>query len=406
MWLMILALALVLSVAGVVYLYRRFGRFGYVEFLAGDRRWLRRLLAAAPLLALGIYAAFRLVNAVIVLLHLAAFWLILDLIVFLGKCVLGRNRKASNAETEGTAEAEDAAEAAADAAADSPESDASKSGTRKPYHVYATGVIAILAVAVYLGFGWFNAHHVSRTAYEVKTEKTVADGDLRIVLFADSHIGTTFSGAELADYVRRINEEKPDIVVIVGDFVDDGTTKEDLVAACRSLSGLKATYGVYYVYGNHDKGYYNNRAYTPEELAAEIRGAGVTILEDEVARIADSVSIIGRKDRGERSGRKDIAELVKTVASTDFTIVLNHQPNDYDAESAAGVDLVLSGHTHGGQLLPLGPIGRLFGANDRTYGTEARQGTTFIVTSGISDWEIDFKTGTFSEYVVIDVVGK
>ena len=396
MWFMILALALVLSVAGVVYLYRRFGRFGYVEFLAGDRRWLRRLLAAAPLLALGIYAAFRLVNAVIVLLHLAAFWLILDLVVFVGKCVLGRNRKATRAE------AEDAAEAAGD----SSESVASKSDTRKPYRVYVTGVIAILAVTVYLGIGWFNAHNVSRTTYEVKTEKTVADGRLRIVLFADSHIGTTFSGAELADYVRRINEEMPDIVVIAGDFVDDGTTKEDLVAACRSLSGLKATYGVYYVYGNHDKGYYNNRAYTPEELAAEIRGAGVTILEDEVARIADSVSIVGRKDRGERSGRKDIAELVKDVAATDFTIVLNHQPNDYDAESAAGVDLVLSGHTHGGQLLPLGPIGRLFGANDRTYGTETRQSTTFIVTSGISDWEIDFKTGTFSEYVVIDVVGK
>ena len=85
--------------------------------------------------------------------------------------------------------------------------------------------------------------------------------------------------------------------------------------------------------------------------------------------------------------------------------MLDHQPNDYDAEAQSGADLVLSGHTHGGHMWPAGLIGLAMGSNDRVYGTETRGETTFVVTSGISGWAIPFKTGTHSEIVVIDVQG-
>ena len=84
-------------------------------------------------------------------------------------------------------------------------------------------------------------------------------------------------------------------------------------------------------------------------------------------------------------------------------MVLDHQPNDYDAEAESGADLVLSGHTHGGQLIPVNLFISL--ANDKTYGMEKRGNTNFIVTSGISDWAIKFKTGCRSEFNVIDVNG-
>ena len=85
-----------------------------------------------------------------------------------------------------------------------------------------------------------------------------------------------------------------------------------------------------------------------------------------------------------------------------YIIVLDHQPNSYDEEAAAGPDLVLCGHTHGGQMLEMKLAAFFMKANDSTYGLETRGNTNFIVTSGIGDWEIDFKTGTKAEFCIID----
>ena len=109
----------------------------------------------------------------------------------------------------------------------------------------------------------------------------------------------------------------------------------------------------------------------------------------------------------ERGGRRlTMQELTKDLDPDKFSVVLDHQPNDYQNQTTAEVDLVLSGHTHGGQLFPLNKVGEWIGANDKTYGLEKRNKTNFIVTSGLSDWAIKFKTGTKSEFVVIDVKRK
>ena len=68
--------------------------------------------------------------------------------------------------------------------------------------------------------------------------------------------------------------------------------------------------------------------------------------------------------------------------------------------------MVLSGHTHGGQFIPIDLISDLFKLNDKTYGLENIEGTDFLVSSGISDWAIPIKTGTKSEYVIIDIKNK
>ena len=99
-----------------------------------------------------------------------------------------------------------------------------------------------------------------------------------------------------------------------------------------------------------------------------------------------------------------MSTLTEGLDPSRYMIVIDHQPNDYDAEAAAGADLVLSGHTHGGQLIPITKVGEWIGANDATYGYERRGDTDFIVTSGISAWSILFKTGCKSEYVIIDIL--
>jgi Predicted phosphohydrolases len=395
MWLAILSVAFALTIAGAVYLLSRFRRFGIVKLIAGERVWLQRLVAATPLLCFAAYGCFETVNTVIVVLHLAIFWLLADLVTGIAGLVIRRAGKSGKK--------------ADDAAKDAGEIDASGETKKALFRVYWKGIVVILLCTVYLGLGWYQAHNVSRTYYRIETDKELPGGKLRIVQIADSHIGSTFSGTELAKYMSRIEKEKPDIVVFTGDFVDDSTTREDMLAACRALGSIKAK--VYFVYGNHDKGYYNSRGYTAKELDDALRAEGIVVMED-VVEALNGYYIVGRKDRNEGSrgdgakARKSMEELTQTLDRNRFIIVLDHQPNDYEAEAAAGADLVLSGHTHGGQLIPLGPIGRWIGANDRTYGTETRGDTTFIVTSGISDWEIDFKTGTKSEYVVIDIEQK
>lgn len=81
---------------------------------------------------------------------------------------------------------------------------------------------------------------------------------------------------------------------------------------------------------------------------------------------------------------------------------------DYEALKDANMDLVLSGHTHGGQLFPLMTIENHsnIAEDDRVYGYEKRENTNFIVTSGISDWAIKFKTGCKSEYLIISIDGQ
>ena len=102
--------------------------------------------------------------------------------------------------------------------------------------------------------------------------------------------------------------------------------------------------------------------------------------------------------------RKSVLELLEPLDKSKFIIVLDHQPHEYDEEAKAGADFVLSGHTHGGQMFPGAFFSNLTGANDSVCGLSKRKETSFIVTSGISDWAFNFKTGTSSEFCVIDVV--
>ena len=136
------------------------------------------------------------------------------------------------------------------------------------------------------------------------------------------------------------------------------------------------------------------------------------MLQDEIVTINDRFYLIGRQDASEALAfggtRTDIAALTAGLDRSKFAVVLDHQPRDYAAASAADVDLLLSGHTHGGQMIPLMQLARWFhiGGNDLVYGTEHRGKTDFIVTSGISDWALLFKTGCRSEFVIIDIQGK
>ena len=276
-------------------------------------------------------------------------------------------------------------------------------------HYYA-GVVAIVLSVFVLCFGWYLDHNVWVVKYKLSTEKNVQN--LRIVMFADSHLGTTFDSKVFVKHIENMQVQNPDVVFIVGDYVDDSTSKKDMVEATELLGKIKAKYGIYFVFGNHDKGYYGPeyRGFSEVDLVRELEKNSIKVLRDDVVFVDNSFYIIGRKDFSEvmekGNGRKSMSLFVEPLDKSKYMIVLDHQPVGFEEKVDADVDLVLSGHTHGGQLFPFNQVGKWIGANDLVYGFDRQGNTNFIVTSGISDWAIKFKTGTKSEFVVIDVEGK
>jgi predicted MPP superfamily phosphohydrolase len=372
MWAILFGGLFLLCLAGIYFLIYSVHKFRFVSALSRGNKAVGWLISTAVILIPSalIWNVWGYMNTVIVLLHLAVFWGAAALIQW----ALQKRRE-------------------------------------KPFQRNYAGAAAVLVAVLYLAVGFVQANHVWQTDYHVTTEKPV--GSLRVALLADSHVGTTFDGDGLAAHLARIQEQKPDVVVIAGDFVDEGTRKEDMIAASRALGQLNAPYGVYYVFGNHDKGRYakGQRGYDGDDLIAELQKNGVIVLQDQSALIDDRFYLVGRQDASEEKdfggSRAAIADLTKTLDKDKYTIVLDHQPSDYEAEAAASVDLVLSGHTHGGQMIPMVQLMRWFHiGGDNVYGFEQRGNTNFIVTSGISDWAMKFKTGTRSEYVLIDVQGK
>ena len=361
MWLAIFIVVALLGVVSVIYLVTRFHRFLLFERLAEKHKLLSWLAALLPVAAVMCTYFVNLFTMFVVLIHLMVIWLLCDFVCF----VIRRLRH--------------------------------KPRTRN----YAGGAALLLTAAV-LGSGWYFAHHVYETDYQLKTQKPLGGEPLRIAMLADSHLSITLSGEDFAAQIDRIREAKPDVLFIVGDFVDDDTQKADMLRACEALGGLELRYGIFYVYGNHDEGYYDYRSFSADDLRNALTENHVTILTDETQVIDGRFAVIGRQDFYAPS-RASAAELAAPLDDSLYQIVLDHQPTDYDAEADAGFDLVLSGHTHGGHIFPAGQIGLLISDNDAIYGLETRRGTDFIVTSGISGWAIPFKTGTISEYCIIDV---
>lgn len=267
----------------------------------------------------------------------------------------------------------------------------------KENKIWKYNIYSILFTVIYLSISLFLGLKVFETTYNVRTEKV--ESSLRIAQITDSHIGSTFSGEGLYDYIIEIGKKDIDLLVITGDFVDDDTKYIDLVKACSAFKEINTTYGVYFVYGNHDKGYSNYRDFDKNTLVLELEKNDVVILEDDYVEIGDDFYLIGRKDKSTKN-RKSMDELVSKLDDNRYKILLDHQPNDYSNEKGK-VDMVLSGHTHGGNILPANLV--IYGLNDQTYGMKNIDNTTFIVSSGISNWRIPFNNCAIQEYVIINI---
>ena len=273
--------------------------------------------------------------------------------------------------------------------------------------IYGIGVIPVVCSAILIIIGYININNVVETKYTIYTEKSIREEGYRVALLADVHYGVSLDYNETQKVCDEISSKNIDIVVLCGDIVDDNTSKEEMEPFFEIVSSIKSKYGIFYVYGNHDRQLYRSvRSYTENELKNVIEENGIIILKDEIYQVNDDLIIAGREDAafGNVAGRKTIGELLEGVDNKKFILTLDHQPKQYKENSMAGTDLLLSGHTHGGQIWPANILFEIVKFDDAVYGyTKIDDYTQAIVTSGLAGWGFPVKTASPAEYVIIDI---
>ena len=289
---------------------------------------------------------------------------------------------------------------------------------RKKRSALTSGFALLLCIFIALSaniYGFAIGNDVWKTNYTVTLDKKVSEhGSVRIALVSDLHFSSNSKPALYKTMVRTINASKPDIVLIAGDFFSgsyDEIRNPDQYA--EILKGIHSRDGVYAVYGNHDVESkilcgFNltpvNKQFRSTEMEQFLKKANINILDDKTVYL-DGVQIAGRQD-GEVTGtdkryRSSASKLLSSCDMAMPVIVLEHEPLDFNALRTAGADLVLSGHTHGGQIFPGNLISALMYKN--VYGYKPIEGVKSIVTSGVGFYGPPIRIGTHSEVAIIDL---
>jgi uncharacterized protein len=212
-----------------------------------------------------------------------------------------------------------------------------------------------------------------------------------LVQLTDVHIGPMIGRSFAERMVARVNALVPDAVVITGDLVDGHVA--ELRPHVEPLRGLRARDGVFAVTGNHEF-YWNAVAWLDH-----LRSLGLRVLRNQHVTLAGAFTLAGVDDW---SFGEDVPRAVAGRDPELPVVLLAHHPRTVTEAVAAGVDLQLSGHTHGGQLLPWGWLARLF---DPKVSGLARFGDTWLyVSHGTGYWGPPLRVGTRCEITAITLV--
>jgi len=228
----------------------------------------------------------------------------------------------------------------------------------------AVGAVAFAASGATLGWGTLRGRYewsIEEVAIRLPKLPKALDG-FTIVQLSDLHVGTFIGERELDMGLGLLDKIRADLIAITGDIVDADAAYVPLAA--RRLGGLKAREGVVCIPGNHD--YYTGES----AVLGGMRRAGIDVLVNRGRIIAPGdgggFALLGVDDLSARVGRRqgsgpDLALAQSMVPPDRATVLLAHQPRFAAIAADAGIDLQLSGHTHGGQINPgIRPIDFLF----------------------------------------------
>lgn len=290
------------------------------------------------------------------------------------------------------------------------------------YNDFYARTICTLLIIVLTGvtsiYGIINAKIVRTTEYEITINK---DGgnfkEMTIAMFGDPQFGYNIGEYHLKQAVDIINKNDVDIVCVVGDIFDNQYSAikhpDKLIDLFKQI---KSKYGMYAVLGNHDVeepilcGFTFNDDDLENKLASKemldfIKKSGMVLLYDENVIVNDSVNLYGRADQKRPNlgniTRKESGDIFKEVDTTKPLFVLDHEPREYDELEKAGVDLMMAGHTHDGQLWPTKIATDIIWENP--YGLWVKNAFHAITTSGLGLFGPNMRVGTIAEVCIIHV---
>jgi predicted MPP superfamily phosphohydrolase len=248
--------------------------------------------------------------------------------------------------------------------------------------------------------GFINAIIPTVKEYNLTINKSAGDiSELKIAAVSDIHIGSTIRKRSIRKLSEMLENEKPDVVFLLGDIVDGEMApvlRSDLLSYFRQPS---TKYGLYAITGNHEFIGGGDRT------IPYIESKGIRLLRDETVLLGGAIQVIGRVDRDSRrffgTERKNLKELLTGSDTTRPLIVLDHQPIKLDEAERNGVDLQLSGHTHNGQMWPLNHLTKKI--YEVSYGYYRKGNTHFIVSSGYGLWGPRVRSGSRSEIVIVNL---
>ncbi len=219
-----------------------------------------------------------------------------------------------------------------------------------------------------------------------------------IVQLTDVHVGPTLGRDFVEEVVRQANALEPDLIVITGDLVDGSVEQlEELVAPLRDL---RAKDGVFFVTGNHE--YYSGA----DSWIAHLATLGIRVLRNERVSIRGAFDLAGVDDarsRGMLPGHgQDVPRALAGRDPSRAVVLLAHQPKALKDAVRCGVDLQLSGHVHGGQLVPFNWLARL--DQPIIKGLHLVEGTWVYVSTGTGYWGPPMRVGPRSEVTRIELV--
>ncbi|MGW2562931.1 metallophosphoesterase [Streptomyces sp. NPDC001514] len=271
--------------------------------------------------------------------------------------------------------------------------------SRRLFVARVAGGAAAAVAAGTVGYGTYGVLRGPRVKRVTVPLAKLARGahGYRIAVVSDIHLGPILGRAHTQRIVDTINATQPDLVAVVGDLVDGSVA--DLGHAAEPLAQLRARHGSYFVTGNHE--YFSGA----DAWVDHVRELGLTPLRNDRVEIA-GFDLAGVDDvAGESEGQgPDFDRALGDRDRTRASVLLAHQPIVIDDAVRHGVDLQLSGHTHGGQLWPGNFVAEL--ANPTVAGLERYGDTQLYVSRGAGAWGPPVRVGAPSDITVVELASR